>query len=598
MSSDTMKCDHCKGTFPYPHEILRYQNGIFCKECAKTFLQRCSQCKRRVPPEHTIEFNGSTVCHACAVTLQIRKCPVCKTFHDTVPSQEHIRFMKEIGITKYSKNWCPSCEAKATANIDIDNPVPCTFCKTPTIKDQPRSVISGFNTEIGEYTYSPAPKDTPVCKSCDSSIYWCKHCNKYHHVNVHRIYVDIDGISTICHKSWAKHYFRCTMCNQTHGLDARSTISNTICTACAKDIILCEHCERPTLLSNVIQSEGLSICQRCARNLGTCDSCKKQSLTTASTYEDNSLYLCKTCRHATGKATRWNWRHRPKFIPHTLPDEKNPILIGIENEISANHKTKVVNDYDLANQVTKLYSEDLVYIMYDGTIDYGFEIVTHPMSYEFFKTLNLNAIVPKGTVESKTTGMHIHISRTAFTEYSLYLFMRFISTNPVFITAIAGRSPGGAHQWALTPEGEVVEKAKGRRGHSKYVDVNIDHRESIEIRIFKGATETDQVLRNVQFVYSLAQYCNTTDPKLTLNHYSNWLSSQKEFTTLQSYVLTQSLHLKTPGQAYHKPLTQAEFEGSSSSYKEKKTVLRPYRASFSEEITIPTSETSTMRWSA
>lgn len=211
-----------------------------------------------------------------------------------------------------------------------------------------------------------------------------------------------------------------------------------------------------------------------------------------------------------------NWRYRPPvFIEYGVDD----FHFGIENEFSVDES--VASRDKVIASLSKMFHERVAYIQHDGSVHNGGELVTHPMTFSqikqdkqgLSKAFNVDGVIPH-----HSTGMHIHISKSAFTTVSLYKFMKFISDHKEFIELVAERKSGGGRSaWSFEDKSMLKGKAISKRSGDKYVDVNLTHPKSVEVRIFKGATKFEQLLKNVEFCHALttfSKFCGISTPSM------------------------------------------------------------------------------------
>jgi hypothetical protein len=99
---------------------------------------------------------------------------------------------------------------------------------------------------------------------------------------------------------------------------------------------------------------------------------------------------------------------------------------------------------------TNTSTRDLAYLKHDGSISYGFEMVTHPMSYNWaidnFPFDVLDVAKGRRARAADNCGLHIHVNRNGFSSPThTYRWLKFIYRNEPGVTAIARRR--GSH-WA------------------------------------------------------------------------------------------------------------------------------------------------------
>jgi hypothetical protein len=190
---------------------------------------------------------------------------------------------------------------------------------------------------------------------------------------------------------------------------------------------------------------------------------------------------------------------------------------------------------DASEYAYQLEGLDLAYLKQDGSLDYGFELVTHPMSHDYYKNeahdlfrviegLRTNYRVKSW--DARTCGLHIHISRTGFNGGAhMHRFLNLIYSNAEFYSALAGRS---SERWAKFTDADVWEKTedengwpirtrvtKGRsfkdkiengRRSDRYSAVNTQNRETLEMRIFRGTVNSDTIKSQLDLAHASVEY--------------------------------------------------------------------------------------------
>lgn len=286
-----------------------------------------------------------------------------------------------------------------------------------------------------------------------------------------------------------------------------------------KRIGICESCGARKPLHEAIGGSKLKVCGDCRGHSGKCSGCGKDSFLLQGT--SYGKVYCPPCQKIHLKGRENNWRYVPrKFFKHG----KGDFMLGAENEVQLG----TLNREQYLEQIAKSYPRTDAYTMYDGTIDYGTEVVFHPRTLKSYQNLNYDGMM-NGIIPHTTTGMHVHIERSAFlNKMHLYKFIRFIVKNRAFVTLIAERNANTTtnKSWKFTKELDTISKVKGYDvDPDKYMDVNMLHRHTVEMRIFKGATTSEQFLKNLEFAHSLAMFSKETHPRfMTAYRFKLWLS--------------------------------------------------------------------------
>jgi hypothetical protein len=187
---------------------------------------------------------------------------------------------------------------------------------------------------------------------------------------------------------------------------------------------------------------------------------------------------------------------------------------------------------------------DLAYLKNDGSLNNGFEIVTHPMSHDFFKNeasdlwrvledLRTKSGMRVKSWDTRTCGLHIHISRTGFNSGAhQHRFLNLVYSNPEFYSTLAGRT---SEQWAKFDDiyrrdykrdangeriwedgGYVIEskrtfahKLDTNRNSDRYSAVNTNNQATLEMRIFRGSVNGNTVKAQIDLAHASVEYTRT-----------------------------------------------------------------------------------------
>lgn len=155
----------------------------------------------------------------------------------------------------------------------------------------------------------------------------------------------------------------------------------------------------------------------------------------------------------------------------------------------------------------------------DGSLDDGFEIVSHPLSPAFVREHKkeivgaLNWLVRQGvrSYRTETCGMHVHVSRSAFSgSFHLFKFMEFMYRNKAFVLTVSQREEENLQRWAAigVPPKEVIRKAKVKfNDHAeRYTAINLENTNTVEVRIFRGTLKPESFFKNLEFVEALVEF--------------------------------------------------------------------------------------------
>jgi hypothetical protein len=181
--------------------------------------------------------------------------------------------------------------------------------------------------------------------------------------------------------------------------------------------------------------------------------------------------------------------------------------IGFELETNTDDYTKRV---DAARFMLDGLDDNYLVIKEDGSVS-GFEMVTMPADYrahiEMFpwdKLPRLGSDYAMRSWNGSTgCGLHVHISKSAFTSSHIYRFVNFHDNNAYQLTKLAGRE---SDQWARFGKYDYESRLRQARGidrTDRYVAVNTQPRDTYELRYFRGSLNPKTVKGVIEFTHAL-----------------------------------------------------------------------------------------------
>jgi hypothetical protein len=210
--------------------------------------------------------------------------------------------------------------------------------------------------------------------------------------------------------------------------------------------------------------------------------------------------------------------------------------------------------YDPAEYAGRLEEYDLAYLKGDGSLNDGFEIVTHPMTHDFFKNeatefWNTLAVLRDRyrvmTWGTSTAGIHIHISRTGFKGGPhMHRFLNLVYSNEKLFSTIAGRE---SSRWAKFDDVNTAKRdGEDENGYAQYKQyrtykdkildgrvtdrysaVNTQNRDTLELRIFKSTTKPERIKAYMDLAHASVEYTRN----LTLQQVKDGALSDIAFIT-------------------------------------------------------------------
>ena len=298
----------------------------------------------------------------------------------------------------------------------------------------------------------------------------------------------------------------------------------------------CESCsEYNSFGTSYITDRGESWCEGCTQDAYYCDDC-----------DEWNADGCDSCAESSSRLIH-DYNYRPDAIFHST-DKNERLFFGIEVEVEAGRNYELASEY-----AYRLEALDLAYLKSDGSLNHGFEIVTHPMSHDFFKNeaqelwdtleqLRTNDPYKVKAWDTNTCGLHIHISRTGFSGGAhTHRFLNLVYSNKEFYEKLAGRS---SDQWAkftdiirqdykrdeegnrlldehgrysLTTTRSFKNKLSTHFHTDRYSAVNTNNPATLEMRIFRGSVNGTTIKAQLDLAHASVEYTRTLSANDVIN---------------------------------------------------------------------------------
>lgn len=222
----------------------------------------------------------------------------------------------------------------------------------------------------------------------------------------------------------------------------------------------------------------------------------------------------------------------PKYIKHFMPGESEDttLLLGAEIEVGGNNH--VISDNDKNSTVKKCIQimngsdsdeENLIYSTHDSTVQIEFD--TMPCSLEFHKNkMNYREMFEyldkegyKGH-DCETAGLHIHanrsylgksrISQELVISKILYILEKFNDE-----ICVIARRDNDYSEFAGEKQNEdsIVELYSKYKDKGKRAALNLQHKDTIEFRMFKSTLKYETFILTLEFVKDIIDYAKSVD---------------------------------------------------------------------------------------
>lgn len=360
-----------------------------------------------------------------------------------------------------------------------------------------------------------------------------------------------------------KELRECGICGSLHPVEALTEFDEQLlCETCLHtETVRCQRCGERIWTDDNAGDDETTLCQRCYdRYYTTCEDCGRVIHQDDAYYESDDDYEARCyschCRRADQRVIH-DYYYKPEPIFYGMDGSR---YLGVELEVDdgTESQTNAAKILDVAN-----YDEELVYIKHDGSLNEGFEIVTHPMTLEYhMNKMPWAAVLAKAkklgylSHQAGTCGLHVHINRSAFGETeaeqddAIARLLYFFEKNWEELLKFSRRTPKQLKQWADRyglkehPQ-EILKHAKGNL--ERYTCINLQNYHTIEIRMMRGTLRLNTLLATLQL---LDRICDValyfTDEEIKNMSWTTFVAGCAHLPELVQYLKERRLYVNEP----------------------------------------------------
>lgn len=347
---------------------------------------------------------------------------------------------------------------------------------------------------------------------------------------------------------------------------------------------ICKHCGALIAVSNGEYFNGEFYCRHCLDELTiVCENCgnriwREDSIEDriCQTCYDEDYCRCEGCGYLmrNDDANCYNgfaycddcYSNRQHELIREYDYKPDPIFYGmgqphygVELEIDCGGECD-----GRAEDLGKIANKDNehLYFKHDGSLDDGFEIVSHPATLDY----HLHNIPWKDVMKrardmkylshtAQTCGLHVHINRAALgdtveeQENTIGRIVYFFEKYWEQILRFSRRTELQANRWAARYGCSTVnpkESLKDAKNSSlgRYTAVNLENQFTVELRIFRGTLRYETFAATLQFVDRLCQAATElTDEQFQTMTWNDFVSSAKDIPELTEYLKIRGLEV-------------------------------------------------------
>lgn len=295
--------------------------------------------------------------------------------------------------------------------------------------------------------------------------------------------------------------------------------------------ITCDCCGKRIYRDEAQGNEVTALCDNCYDyNYTHCEDCGSLIHNDDAHYEDDSDYpYCAECFAKLQECAIKSYNYKPEPIFYGSGN----LFMGVELEIDKGGEEN--ENAEVLLNIANRYKEH-IYCKHDGSIDNGFEMVSHPMSLEYhanemnwLDVFNNAVTMDYRSHQTSTCGLHIHVNRSAFgknvdeQEDVISRIVYFVENHWNELLKFSRRTEETINRWASrygisTTAKDTYKNAKDKH-MGRYVAVNLENYSTIEFRLFRGTLCYKTFIATLQLIYEICRFAIQMNDK-SMEHLS------------------------------------------------------------------------------
>lgn len=309
----------------------------------------------------------------------------------------------------------------------------------------------------------------------------------------------------------------CSACGKEHPANELFEFEGKLyCADClALETIVCEYCGQRINREDNAGNDSVHLCDNCFENRYTvCEECGRIILNEYASYISGSDDpLCNDCYH----------RLRDSSPIHDYFYKPEPVFYGEDNrffgvELEVDDAGELDCNAESAMEIANTKGREHIYCKHDGSLDDGFEIVTHPMTLQYHQNeMPWDELLSKLrdmrylSHQAGSCGLHVHVNRDTFGETvseqdaCIARVLYFVEKHWEELLKFSRRTNRQLDRWAARygykdyPK-EILDRAKCGGSNGRYSCVNLENRNTIEFRMFRGTLKLNTLIATLQLV--------------------------------------------------------------------------------------------------
>lgn len=442
--------------------------------------------------------------------------------------------------------------------------------------------------------------DSRICPCCgivvtslpakdDAGTSICNTCSKRYFVNCHlcgKVHLKMGSATVegkrVCYHCFTQNYHYCASCrrpllygtgtNVSRDWGHRNEVKHL---AIYKKHPKFHRVERRWVydeldFSHVIDIPTVELCDNCIITAyAHCEHCGKRFPKRGMMRLGVERWCCQDCAELEQIIKRYDFACVPRLLTNINEPTRTEDGLFYGVEIEMEYRKKAYNLQHEGRKIIEWWGQNELYIKHDGSLEHGFEVVSHPFTWGHFMDFRdkwsdfLMMIKERGwsgtyfSIKKNryTCSVHIHMSKKAFTRMHLFKFVHFFykTSTRALIIGIAGRKSDKYARFepADFKRATAVGKDKKNISRRRYSALNLmgghahekghapPECQTVEVRVFDGTLEPFTFFMYLEFLQSLYEFTLYYSPRdMLVRKYIEFLAKNADsFRVLTNFLV-------------------------------------------------------------
>ena len=206
-----------------------------------------------------------------------------------------------------------------------------------------------------------------------------------------------------------------------------------------------------------------------------------------------------------------------------------------------------------------------IYCKHDGSLNDGFEIVSHPMTLDFhMNQMPWQAVMEKAkqlgyrSHQARTAGLHCHVNRSALgdniveQEEVIARILYFVEKHWEELKVASRRTTRQLEQWCnrigfQNQPKDLLDTAKKNYRSFRYVAVNLCNADTVEFRLFRGTLRYNSFMAALQLIDRICAVATClNDDELKQMSWSTFVAGCGHYPELVQYLKERRIYINEP----------------------------------------------------